>query len=59
MVRETLQPEHVSYFLLCPDHDPQPEPQCCHPPDHSWWYNCNIIYKMLEVLEAARLMLMG
>jgi hypothetical protein len=31
-------------------------------PEPSWWYNCNIIYKMLEVLEvleAARLMLMG
>ena len=28
-------------------------------PEPSWWYNCNIIYKMLEVLEAAKLMLMG
>src|SRR5215210_3530516 len=28
-------------------------------PGAHWWYNCNIIYKMLAVLEAARLMLMG
>jgi hypothetical protein len=25
----------------------------------SWWYNCNMRYKVLEVLEAPRLMLMG
>ena len=24
-----------------------------------WWYNCNMRYKVLEVLEATRLMLMG
>ena len=54
MVSETLQPGHV--LLLRPDHDPQPEPQRCHHPEPSWWYNCNILYKMLE---AARLVLMG
>jgi hypothetical protein len=58
VVSETLQPEHVR-FLWRPAHDPQPEPQRCHPHEPSWWYNCNILYKMLEVLESARLMLMG
>ena len=30
VVSEMLQPGPV--FLLRPDHDPQPEPQRCHPP---------------------------
>jgi hypothetical protein len=50
VVSETLQPGHV--FLLRPDHDPQPEPQRCHPHEPSWWYNCNILYKMLERVAA-------
>ena len=47
---ETLQPGHV--FLLRTDHDPQPEPQRCHPPEPSRWYNCKIFYKMLKRVAA-------
>ena len=54
MVSETLQPEHV-FFFLRPDHDPQPQPQARHPPRPPWWYTCNITYKILEALEGASL----
>jgi hypothetical protein len=58
MVSETLQPEQVFLFLR-PEHDPQPQPQPRRPPRPSWWYTCNIIYKMLEALEGGSLTLMG
>jgi hypothetical protein len=59
VVSETLLPEHVSSLPIASRSGASTRAATLPPPDHSWWYNCNIIYKMLEVLEAARLMLMG
>ena len=39
-------------YVLRPDHNPRPEPQRRHPLETYWWYNCNMRYKVLEVLEA-------
>jgi hypothetical protein len=58
VVSETLQPEHVSSFPIAARSRPSTRAATLPSPEPSWWYNCNIIYKMLEVLEAARLMLM-
>jgi hypothetical protein len=58
-VSETLQPEHVSSFPIVSRSRPSTRAATLPSPEPSWWYNCNIIYKMLEVLVAARLILMG
>jgi hypothetical protein len=50
MVSETLQPEHVSSYPIAARSGPSTQAATLSPPDHSWWYNCNILYKMLEVL---------
>jgi hypothetical protein len=59
VVSDTLQPEHVSSFPIVSRLRPSTRAATLPSPEPSSWYNCNIIYKMLEVLEAARLMLMG
>jgi hypothetical protein len=59
VVSQTLQPHQVSSSPIASRSGPSTRAATLPPPELSWWYNCNIIYKMLEVLEAARLMLMG
>ena len=59
VVSQALRPEHVSSFPIVSRSRLSTRAATLPPPELSWWYNCNIIYKMLEVLEAARLMLMA
>jgi hypothetical protein len=59
VVSDTLQPEDVSSFPIVSRSRPSTRAATLPSPEPSSWYNCNIIYKMLEVLESARLMLMG
>ena len=55
-VRETLQPQQVSSFPIAARSRPSTRAATLPPPEPSWWYNCNIIYKMLN--EGSSLALM-
>jgi hypothetical protein len=59
VVSETLQPEHVSSIPIVSRSRPSTRAPTLPSPEPFWWYNCNILYKVLEVLVAARLILMG
>ena len=52
VVSQTLQSQQVSSFPIVSRSRPSTRAATLPPPEPSWWYNCNIIYKMLMRVAA-------